>query len=59
MDVITLVVFLASIYPAGRLAEHRGRSFKTWAWVAVLIGPFALPLLFLFPNLRGVNVSHA
>jgi len=59
MDVITLVVFVASIYPAGRLAEHRGRSFRAWAWVAVLIGPFALPLLFLFPNLRGVNVGHA
>jgi hypothetical protein len=59
MDVITLVVFVASIYPAGRLAEHRGRSFRVWAWVAVLIGPFAIPLLFLFPNLRGVNVGRA
>jgi hypothetical protein len=59
MDVITLVVFVASIYPAGRIAEHRGRSFKVWAWIAVLIGPFALPLLFLFPNLRGANVGHA
>ena len=47
MDAITLVVFVASIYPAGRIAERRGRSFKVWAWV------------FLFPNLRGENVGHA
>ena len=59
MDVITLVVFVASIYPAGRMAEHRGRSFKAWAWIAVLIGPFALPLLFLLRILRSENVGHA
>jgi hypothetical protein len=42
-----------SIYLAGRMAQRRGRSFKTWAWISgVLIGPLALPLLFLLPNLR-------
>ena len=59
MDAITLVVFIASIYPAGRIAERRGRSFKVWAWIAAFIGPLALPLLLLFPNLRGVSVGHA
>ena len=59
MDAITLVIFIASIYPAGRIAERRGRSFKVWAWIAVLIGPLALPLVFLLPNLRSGNVSHA
>jgi hypothetical protein len=59
MDAITLVIFIASIYPAGRIAERRGRSFKVWAWIAVLIGPLALPLVFLLPNLRAGNVSHA
>jgi Na+/H+ antiporter NhaD/arsenite permease-like protein len=59
MDAITLVVFVASIYPAARIAERRGRSFKVWAWIAVLIGPFALPLVFLLPNLRAENVGHA
>jgi MFS family permease len=59
MDVITLVVFIASIYPAGRIAERRGRRFKAWAWIAVFIGPLALPLVFLLPNLRGMNVGHA
>jgi hypothetical protein len=41
MDAITMVVFVASIYPAGRIAERRGRSFKVWAWIAVFIGPLA------------------
>jgi hypothetical protein len=59
MDAITLVIFIASIYPAGRIAERRGRSFKVWAWIAVLIGPLALPLVFLLPNLRAGNVSPA
>jgi hypothetical protein len=53
MDAITLVVFVASIYPAGRIAERRGRSFKVWAWIAAFIGPLALPLVFLLPNLRA------
>jgi hypothetical protein len=30
-----------------------------WAWIAVFIGPLALPLVFLFPNLHGENVGHA
>jgi MFS family permease len=42
-----------SIYLAGRIAERRGRSFKVWAWIAgIFIGPLALPLLLLLPNLH-------
>ena len=59
MDFLGLVVFVASIYPAGRIAERRGRSFKVWAWVAAFIGPLAFPLIFLLPNLHPENVSHA
>jgi hypothetical protein len=52
--VIWLVAALGSAYLAGRMAERRGRSFKTWACMAaLLIGPLAIPLLFLFPNLHG------
>ena len=47
------------IYLAGRIAERRGRSFKTWAWVAAIAGPLALPLVYLFPNLRGRDGDHA
>lgn len=59
MDAITLVAFIASIYLAGRVAERRGRSFKNWAGIAAIIGPLALPLVFLFPNLHGRNGGHA
>jgi MFS family permease len=43
----------------GRIAERRGRRFTTWASIAAIIGPFALPLVFLFPNLHGKNGDHA
>ena len=58
MDVIALVVFIISIFLAGRIAERRGRSFKIWAWIAAFIGPLALPLVFLFPNFHGRNGDH-
>jgi hypothetical protein len=58
MDAVWLVVWLAaaigSAFVAGRMAERRGRSFKTWAYVAaLLLGPLAIPLVLLFPNLQG------
>jgi hypothetical protein len=56
---LVTVASIASMYVAGRIAERRGRRFKIWAWVAAMIGPLALPLLFLFPNLRGKNGGHA
>ena len=59
MDAINMIIFVASIYLAGRIAERRGRSFTVWAWIAALIGPLALPLVFLLTNLRSENVSHA
>lgn len=48
-----------SMYLAGRMAERRGRSFKTWAGIAAVIGPLALPLVLLFPNLRRSNGGQA
>ncbi len=60
---MTLTLLLAgsvlSIFYAGRIAERRGRSFKIWAWIAAIIGPLALPLVFLFPNLRHNNDDRA
>ena len=58
MDAIALVVFIISIFLAGRIAERRGRSFKIWAWIAAFIGPLALPLVLLFPNLHRRNGDH-
>jgi hypothetical protein len=51
--IIWALVIFGSMYFAGRIAERRGRSFKTWAVIAgAFLGPLALPLLFLLPNLR-------
>jgi hypothetical protein len=49
------VASIGSMYFAGRIAARRGRRFKTWAGIAAIIGPLALPLIFLFPNLRREN----
>jgi MFS family permease len=56
---LVMLGFIVSIYLAGRIAERRGRSFKIWAWIAAVIGPLALPLVFLFPNLHRKNGNHA
>jgi len=53
------VASIGSMYLAGRIAERRGRSFKIWAWIAAIIGPLALPLVFLFPDLHGKNGDRA
>ena len=53
MDIFALAVVIGSMYLAGQLAERRGRGVKTWLWIAAVIGPFALPLIFLLPNLRS------
>ena len=57
---ITLaLLMICSIYLAGRIAERRGRSFKIWAWIAAIIGPLALPLVFLFPTLHDKDGDSA
>lgn len=52
------VISIASISLAGRMAERRGRRFTAWAWMAAIIGPLALPLIFLFPNSHRDSGSH-
>ena len=59
-DVLNLIIWtlviVGSMYFAGRIAERRGRSFKNWAWIAgCILGPLALPLLLLLPNLRRAD----
>jgi hypothetical protein len=55
MDAIALVALIASMYLAGQLAVRRGRSLKNWVGIAAFIGPLALPLIFVFPNLNRKN----
>src|ERR1700692_3897434 len=57
---LLLIATIISMYLAGRIAERRGRSFKNWACIAgFLLGPLALPLLFLMPDLHPKNGDHA
>jgi hypothetical protein len=59
MDIPLALLMVGSIYLAGRTAERRGRSFKNWAGVAGVIGPLALPLLLLLPDLHSRSGEHA
>jgi hypothetical protein len=59
MDIPLFIGLIASIYIAGRIAERRGRSFRSWAWVGTILGPLAIPLLFLLPNLHPKNGNRA
>ena len=56
---LLVILTIASVYLAGRMAERRGRSFRNWGWVAAFIGPFALPLVLLFPNQHRKNGGQA
>jgi len=58
-NIALVLLMVCSIYRAGRIAERRGRSFKIWAWIAAIIGPLALPLVFLFPNLHAKDGDRA
>ena len=49
---------ICTMYLAGRIAERRGRRFIVWAWIAALIGPLALPLVFLFPTANRTPPGH-
>jgi NhaP-type Na+/H+ or K+/H+ antiporter len=46
-----LALTVVVMHYSGRLAERRGRSYRTWGLIAgLLIGPLAFPLLYLLPN---------
>jgi hypothetical protein len=60
LSALLAVASIGTIYLSGAIARRRGRSFKNWAWIAgMLIGPLALPLLLLLPDLHGKNGDHA
>jgi hypothetical protein len=56
---IFIAIAVISVFGAGELAKRRGRSFKIWAWTAAIIGPLAIPLLFLFPSTQRPDDGHA
>jgi hypothetical protein len=46
MDALTIVTFVASMPVVGYLAYERGRSRRRWIYVAAVIGPLAIPMLY-------------
>ncbi len=46
-SILVLVTFVASMPLAGYLAYERGRSQRRWIYIAAIIGPLAIPMLYL------------
>ena len=59
LTALLTVATIGTMYVAGRIATHRGRSFRNWAGIASILGPLAIPLLYLLPDLHGTNGDHA
>ncbi len=55
MDPILLVAGIGSMLLAGYLAQERGRSQSRWVWTAAVIGPLAIPLLYLADGAAAVR----
>jgi hypothetical protein len=47
MDLLLIAIALGSMLVVGYLAHERGRSQSRWVWTAAVIGPLAIPLLYL------------
>ena len=45
--ILAVVIALGSMLVVGYLAYERGRSQSRWVWTAAVIGPLAIPLLYL------------
>ena len=54
----TFLVFVASMFLAGWMAQERHRSIKAWVWLAFFVGPLA-PVALLLLGGRGNEPSHA
>ena len=60
VSALLAVALIGAMYVTGRIAQSRGRSFRNWASIAGIgLGPLAIPLLLLLPNLRGKNGDPA
>jgi hypothetical protein len=54
---ISVIVFIASMLMAGRIAQNRGRSTRAWVWLAAVFGPLAALAAWKLPAKR--LPSHA
>ena len=54
-SILLVVVCVGSILVIGELADDLGRSPSRWMWIAVAIGPFAIPMLYLVAAVSAVR----
>jgi hypothetical protein len=59
MDPLLVVIALGSMLLVGYLARERGRSQSRWVWTAALIGPLAIPLLYLADAASALHKAAA
>jgi hypothetical protein len=59
MDLTTLAVFVASMLVVGLLARERDRSPWPWVITASIIGPFAIPMLYLVVAISALRKMKA
>jgi bacteriorhodopsin len=58
MDATTIfavVVSVGSMLLVGELAQELGRSQWRWAWIAAVIGPLAIPLLYMIATTSALR----
>jgi hypothetical protein len=59
MWALMVLITVASMVVAGRMARARGRSAKVWLWVAAIIGPLGPLALYMFSDRHGkVTCTH-
>ena len=56
MDLLSFAVFIGSMVVVGDIAASQGRRVRPWVWTAAVIGPLAIPMLYLVP--RGSPAGH-
>ena len=42
-------VCIVSMFAVGHIARSQGRRAKLWIWTAAVIGPLAIPMLYVVP----------
>jgi len=55
---MAILVFIASMPVAGRMAHARHRSIKAWVWAASIVGPIG-PLVLYLLGKNPDGTSHA
>jgi hypothetical protein len=47
---LVLTIFIVSMLVVGHIARSQERRTRPWIWTAALIGPLAIPMLYLVPR---------